>query len=359
MSRYLILDVGAGTMDILYHDTQSQQHYKAVAKSPVKSIAEEAEGLSGKLLLLGTEMGGGALSRVLAERAKRSEVIMSLSAAPTVHHNLERVRSMGIQVVDDSEAEGLLDKGEYNTLILGDLQPDRLEKIITGLGVPFEFDVVGICAQDHGVPPAGVSHLDYRHQIFQARLDANPFPHALLYRHDEIPPTFSRLKAISELAREGLPTREVYVMDSGMAAILGASTDPQAKSQERILVLDVATSHAVGAALEHGEMAGFFEYHTHEITLERLEALLVDLADGRLVHEKILEEGGHGAYTRKAFGFQSVEMILATGPKRRLVEKSRLPITLGAPLGDNMMTGTAGVLEAIRRRQGLDPVSSW
>ena len=88
MSRYLILDVGAGTMDILYHDTASQQHYKAVAKSPVKSIAEEAEGLSGKLLLLGTEMGGGALSRVLAERAKRSEVIMSLSAAPTVHHNL-------------------------------------------------------------------------------------------------------------------------------------------------------------------------------------------------------------------------------------------------------------------------------
>ena len=148
-------------------------------------------------------------------------------------------------------------------------------------------------------------------------------------------------------------------MDSGMAAILGASTDPQAKLQERILVLDVATSHTVGAALEHGEMAGFFEYHTREITLERLEALLVDLAEGKLVHEKILEEGGHGAYTRKAFGFQSVEMILATGPKRRLVEKSRLPITLGAPLGDNMMTGTAGVLEAIRRRQGLDPVSSW
>jgi hypothetical protein len=28
----------------------------------------------------------------------------------------------------------------------------------------------------------------------------------------------------------------------------------------------------------------------------------------------------------------------------------------GAPLGDNMMTGTAGLLEAIRRRKGLAPL---
>jgi len=30
---------------------------------------------------------------------------------------------------------------------------------------------------------------------------------------------------------------------------------------------------------------------------------------------------------------------------------------LGAPLGDNMMTGTVGVLEAIRRRKGLQAFS--
>jgi hypothetical protein len=30
-----------------------------------------------------------------------------------------------------------------------------------------------------------------------------------------------------------------------------------------------------------------------------------------------------------------------------------LPILFGAPLGDTMMTGTAGVLEAILRRKGL------
>jgi uncharacterized protein (DUF1786 family) len=113
----------------------------------------------------------------------------------------------------------------------------------------------------------------------------------------------------------------------------------------------------VGAALEGGEMAGFFEYHTSDITLERLEILLKELADGKLEHERILKEGGHGAYIRRSFGFGAADLILATGPKRKLVENSRLPITFGAPLGDNMMTGTVGVLEAIRRREGLRPIS--
>jgi len=80
----------------------------------------------------------------------------------------------------------------------------------------------------------------------------------------------------------------------------------------------------------------------------------VDLADGRLLHSQVIAEGGHGAYIRKALGLEAIELIVATGPKRRLVANSKLPITFGAPLGDNMMTGTAGLLEAIKRRKGLD-----
>jgi uncharacterized protein (DUF1786 family) len=101
------------------------------------------------------------------------------------------------------------------------------------------------------------------------------------------------------------------------------------------------------------ELAGFFEYHTVDITLERLEALLLDLGQGNLSHQQILSEGGHGAFMRQAIGFGDDEIILATGPKRRLVEDSHLPIVFGAPLGDNMMTGTVGMLEAIRRRKGM------
>lgn len=355
MSRYLMLDIGAGTMDILWFDQASGQHFKAVARSPVPQLAEEIARIPGRLLITGSEMGGGPVTGVLKERARHEEVIISRAAARTLHHDPEKVATWGITVLPDEEAETLRHHPGYHHVVLGDLQGDRLRQIVEGLGVPFAFEVVGLCAQDHGIPPAGVSHLDYRHNLFKARLDEVPFPHALLYHKDEIPKTFNRLVSLARSA-EQLPAREIYVMDSGMAAILGASMDVQAHGKERIMVLDVATSHTVGAVLERGGLAGFFEYHTHDVTLERLETLVVELAEGRLEHERILAEGGHGAYQRKALGFAAIELILATGPQRHLLKGSKLPLVMGSPLGDNMMTGTVGLFEAIRRCRSLPPI---
>jgi uncharacterized protein (DUF1786 family) len=355
MSRFLMVDVGAGTMDVLYFDDETGMHYKAVARSPVLYLAEKAAKLPGKLLITGGEMGGGPITQVLMARAKETEVLMTASAAMTLHHDLDRVRAWGIEIVEEAAAKQLRSTGAYSALELGDLELERLERIVMGFGVPCEFDVVCVCAQDHGMAPEGVSHLDYRHKLFAESLERNPLPQSLLFRSDAVPETFNRLRSIARSART-LPTRDVYVMDSGMAAILGASMDLHALPKERILVLDVATSHTVGAALVKGEIAGFFEYHTRDITLERLEQLVHDLAEGKLTHHQILEEGGHGAYVREAVGFGAVEVIVATGPKRRLMEKSKLPVTFGAPWGDNMMTGTVGLLEAVRRAQGMKPI---
>jgi uncharacterized protein (DUF1786 family) len=356
MNRFLMLDIGAGTLDVLYYNTKDDLHYKAVVRSPILTVQDKAESLPGDLLVIGREMGGGSLSEVLVERAKRGDVIISTSAAATLHHDLEKVLSWGIKVIDDSAAENLRRMKNESVLVLEDIDLERLKAIVQAFGVPFSFDVVGICAQDHGVPPMGISHLDYRHSLFMAALDKNPFPHTLLFRDAEIPPTFNRLRCISESAR-ALPADEIYVMDSGMAAILGASLDPRARRKQKILVLDLATSHTVGATLERGQIAGFFEYHTKDMTFQKLDSLVIELADGRLIHENILREGGHGAYMRKAVGLQSVEIMVATGPKRRMVEKSCFPVVFGAPLGDNMMTGTVGLLEAIRRRKGLSQMS--
>jgi uncharacterized protein (DUF1786 family) len=352
MSRFLIIDIGAGTMDVLCWDSETGMSYKAVGESPTLFLAKAVERLQNDLLITGCEMGGGPISEALIQKAKQSRVLMSASAAATLHHNRDRVRSMGIRVISDAEAEAMKGDKGFSRLTIGDLDIDRLRRLLQGLGVPFSFDVAGICAQDHGIPPEGVSHLDYRHTLFKARLDENPYPHALIYKSDEVPPAFSRLTSIVQSAR-ALPADEVFLMDSGMAAMLGAILDPQADGSERVLTLDVATSHTVGAALERGEICGFFEYHTRDITIERLETLLRDLADGNLDHEEIVKEGGHGAYIRKAFGFAAAEIIVATGPKRGMLKNTHLPIIFGAPLGDNMMTGTAGVLEAILRRKGL------
>jgi len=353
MSRFLIIDIGAGTMDVLCCDSETDLSYKAVAQSPTLSLAQEVQGLHNNLLITGSEMGGGPISEALIQRAKNARVVMSASAAATIHHDVDKVRSLGIEVLKDEEAEAMRGDTGLSRLPIGDLDIDRLRYLLRGLGVPFSFDVAGICAQDHGIPAKGVSHLDYRHTFFKSRLDEDPYPHALLYRNDEVPPTFSRLTAIAESA-EALPADEIYLMDSGMAAMLGATLDPQAARNERVLTLDVATSHTVGAALERGEICGFFEYHTRDITMERLEALLPELADGNLEHADIVREGGHGAYIRKAFGFEAAEIIVATGPKRGMLKNTHLPIVFGSPIGDNMMTGTAGVLEAIYRRKGLE-----
>lgn len=351
MSRTLTIDVGAGTVDVLYTDTESGLHYKTVVKSPVGTIADRVGTADGKLLILGTEMGGGAVTQAVKQRAAREEVVISTSAAATLSHDMERVSSLGLDVVSDRRARELEADGGFSVVTFCDLEIDRLERIVESFGVPFAFDVVGVCAQDHGVAPKGVSHLDYRHNHYTPILDARPHPDALLYRGDEVPEDMSRLRSIAAAARE-ISAGEVYVMDSGMAAILGASMDPRVRRSDKSLVLDVATSHTVAAALQRDELCGFVEYHTRDIRPERIDWLLRELADGRLEHEQVLAQGGHGAYTRRPLGFDSVEVILATGPKRALVRGSKLDIELGAPLGDNMMTGTVGLLEAIRRYEG-------
>ena len=356
MSRFLMIDVGAGTMDVLYCDTEADLHYKAVVKSPVRSLAEKTAGLSGNLLVLGDEMGGGPITQVLLKRAKQAEVIMSVPAAATLNHDLEKVKSWGIKLIEDDRIEDLRRSQKYAVITLGDIEPRRLEQIVKSFEVPWAFDAVAICAQDHGVPPPGVSHLDFRHNLFQASLADHPYPHRLLYRSDEIPESMNRLRSIAKSASM-LPAAEIYVMDSGMAAIIGAAMDSLARAKKRFLVLDIATSHTVGAALLGEELAGFFEYHTQDITLERLENLLRALADGKLSHRQVLTEGGHGAFLRHSIGFDAIEAIIATGPRRKLVEKSNLPIQFGAPWGDNMMTGTVGLLEALRRRKGLEPIT--
>ncbi len=196
--KYLMIDIGAGTMDILFCDADLASHYKAVVKSPALTAAEKISSIEGDLLITGVEMGGGSFTSLLKQKAKRFEVVISRSASATINHDPEKVTSLGASVVDDAKAEELKQSGQY-------------------------------------------THVD-----------------------------------------------------------------------------------------------------------------ISDLADGRLDHAEILKQGGHGAYTRKSFGFENLELILSTGPKRALINGSKLAIWPGAPLGDNMMTGTAGLLEAVRRKKGLD-----
>jgi uncharacterized protein (DUF1786 family) len=352
MGRYLLLDIGAGTLDILFVDDVKRRYYKAVVASPILSTAQAIQNTRGDLFVDGVEMGGGAVSAALKSRVgEGARVVMTESAAATVHHNRERVSRLGIEVVPDGQSERYHYRGDFQQITLADIDLQRLADIVTAMGVGFEFDVVAACAQDHGVAPRGTSHLDFRHRLFVERLNQSDRLETLLYEIREVPAAFNRLRCMAHSAL-ALPTSEVYVMDSGMAAILGASLDRACRSADRAAMLDVATSHTVGATLQRGNLAGFFEYHTAVVTPQKIDQLTRELADGSLEHAVVLAQGGHGAHVLQAVGYESLRHVIATGPKRALVQASRLPIRWGAPMGDNMMTGTAGLLEAVRRRKG-------
>ncbi len=355
MEKCLMLDIGAGTMDILYVDLKSGLHYKAVVKSPVVAIADKIANTAGNLVVTGCEMGGGSVTFALKSRAGKNKIVITEKAAATLHHDMDRVRSMGIRIIDESEAAERIKDKSFSHIVLGDIRPDRIKNIVNSFGVPFEFDVLAVCAQDHGRAPSGTSHLDFRNRLFKQALDRSPDPEALLHDAEKVPEVMNRLSAIAASIKK-IPCDQAYIMDSGMAAVLGASMDMQAAEKKNILVLDIATSHTVGAVISDGSVAGFFEYHTKDMDIETLDKLLVDLPNGRLSHRRIVEAGGHGAYIRHAPGFKNVDIIIATGPKRRLVADSSLPVVYGAPFGDNMMTGTVGLLEAVRRKNNLEKI---
>jgi uncharacterized protein (DUF1786 family) len=350
-----MIDVGAGTMDVLWYDSDSGRSFKLVTSSPVRTVADRVRCGSGDLVVDGAEMGGGPVTDALRSRAREARVSITPEAARTLHHDPARVTAMGLAMVAPDDARRLAAAGTPR-LTLADIDAAQIRQISTAMGVPFAFDAVAVCAQDHGTPPAGTSHLDHRHRMHAAALDPDPTPSALLYAADAVPATFNRLKTIAADAAR-LPTSQVFVMDSGLAAILGAGLDPLARRNRHLMVLDIATSHTVAATLVDGRIAAYVEYHTRDLTVQDLDRVLMDLAEGRLEHAAVLAAGGHGAYTRKRVGFNRLGLIVATGPKRALVRESPLPIMFGAPFGDNMMTGTTGLLEAVRRRLDLPPIA--
>jgi uncharacterized protein (DUF1786 family) len=353
MEHVLLIDIGAGTMDILWFNLASGIHYKAVVESPVRRKAHQLAALKGPLLVTGCEMGGGAVTAVFKKKAQQERIVISNSAAATLHHDLERVRAWGLEVVADDESESLASDAAFTRFVLEDLDADYLRILLTGLGMEADIDAVAICAQDHGTAPPGVSHLDYRHRMFTDILAQHPHPHRLLYAADQVPDSMNRLRSLAASAA-ALQAGEIYVMDSGMAAILGACQDPAAHRRRTFSVLDVATSHTVIAIIDRDVVAAFMEYHTHDMSVARLEKLLPMLADGELSHAQVLGEGGHGAFTHHVAGPTALDCIIATGPQRHRLASARLALQPGAPLGDNMMTGTAGLLDALCRHKQID-----
>lgn len=349
MAKILCIDIGAGTQDILFFDSEKNEYFKIVAPSPTRIIGDIISKIDEDLFVWGEEMGGGPVSAVLKEKLKKRKVYITKKAAATINNDVEKVEKIGFKLIQEEEIS--VHKDRFN-IKLGDISWERTRKFIEAMDIPPRFDYILIALQDHGRPYFEVSNKDFRHKIFKERLKEGPFAEHFLFSQDEVPSYLTRMQAALSCVKD-FPVSKVYIMDSGPAAILGASLDRKAKGLDIIITLDMATSHTLGALLVGNEIRGFFEYHTRDITRTKLDELLFRLADGNISHKQILNEGGHGAYIENVPGYASVQAIIATGPKRSILSNSKHKIHFGAPLGDNMMTGTCGLLEALNRKEGL------
>jgi uncharacterized protein (DUF1786 family) len=349
----LTIDIGAGTTDILVYLPDSGEHYKAVAVSPIKRLSQMIIKMKGDLLITGELMGGGAVSNALVSHARSYKVFITPEAARTVSDSTEKIRAQGITIISAKEARQLRREMKLNHLVFGDISPSGLATLLEELGQDLSFSFVAGAVQDHGVSPHAMGALDFRHSFFREIIERNPWPDAFLFPYDEISRYLTRMRATGKLLGK-LKHQKLFMMDTGAAAIVGASLDSNSRDIPHIITIDIGNSHTLGAVLSEGKIGGFFEYHTNRITSQKLEQLLVKLGNGNLAHSDVVSEGGHGAYIRACPGFDHIEQIVVTGPRRReIMESANITYIEGVPLGDNMMTGTVGLLECINRREKL------
>ncbi len=95
-------------------------------------------------------------------------------------------------------------------------------------------------------------------------------------------------------------------------------------------------------------ISGLFEHHTSRMNAEKLDEYIRRLGDGTLTFEEVFDDWGHGCFINDAPGFEKVELIAVTGPKRDMAHGSNLDIYFAAPHGDMMMTGCFGLVEAYK-----------
>ncbi len=81
---------------------------------------------------------------------------------------------------------------------------------------------------------------------------------------------------------------------------------------------------------------------------------MVDFADGKLCDEEVFRDNGHGVFfLTEPPGFTKIEKVVATGPNRGILAKTKLSVYFAAPAGDVMMSGPMGLVRATKRKFNL------
>ena len=337
----LAVDVGAGTQDILLFEDglAIENSAKMVMPSMTVIVGRKIDGarLRGEdVFLTGTTMGGGASVRAAKRHVEAGlRVFATPKAALTINDDLERVKRMGVLIVEEAPAGA-------EVVTTGDLDTPAMKAAFESFGLDMPKDVA-VAVQDHGYSPERSNRI-VRFEEMAKVLDSGGDIRSFIHR--DPPPLFNRMVAVKEmLDRAGLSS---LVMDTGPAAIFGAIQDP--RSTEPALVLNIGNGHTIGAVVAEERITALFEHHTSALTAEKLLHFSKELCGGTITNREVFEDGGHGAVVVEAPGAGKIRSVVVTGPNRgRFIESGLLeklgPVISAAPGGDMMITGCLGLVE--------------
>jgi len=346
--RLLALDIGGLTQDILLFDTSQtvENCIKMVMPSPTITLTNKivaATRAKRSLLFTGVNMGGGPAKRALINHLKAGFTAhATMEAATTFDDDIDEVTKWGVRIIQQVE---MSQNENVERIETRDLDLPAIKKALIAFDVTPRFDGIAIAVLDHGAAPSGVSDRLFRfqhlHQVIKTRRELIAFA----YIDNEIPAYLTRMKAAMQSVEKDIPA---LVMDTPIAAVLGCLEDKEVACHGHKVIVNVGNFHTLAFHLQHDSILGLFEHHTHLLTRNRMEDLIVKLIKGTLTNEDVYNDGGHGCLilgSRKEMPFVSV-----TGPQRALISGSNLSPYFAAPYGDMMLTGCFGLVRAFAQR---------
>jgi uncharacterized protein (DUF1786 family) len=344
--RFLAIDTGTGTQDILLLDTSDrvENSVKMVVPSPTMRVAAAIRGATDhrrSIVFTGITMGGGPCTWALQRHLQAGlPASATPDAARTFDDDLDVVASWGVRIVGDDEAARL---DGVERIELRDLDLDALRSAFASLGVNPRIDGFALACLDHGAAPPGYSDRLFRFEHLRRVVEKENDLLAFAYLPEDVPPYLTRARAL--LTSAGSDTPAVF-LDTAPAAALGALQDPLIGDAERQVVLNLGNSHTLAFHLRGTYVYGLFEHHTGLLSRDDVESLTERLVAGTLTQEEVFGGNGHGVcYVAPAPQDDDV-FVAATGPQRGKLAGSRLRPHFAAPHGDMMLSGCFGLLRA-------------
>ncbi len=348
--RVLCVDIGTGTQDIYLYDSRIdiENGFKLVVPAPtmmVRRKLKEATLRGQPVLLSGVTMGGGPSHWAAEDHIEAGlDLYATPDAARSFNDDLQVIEEMGVIILGQQEADAL--PSDVVRIETNDFNFQAITNSFASFGVSLVgLSAVAVAVFDHGAAPVDYSDRKFRFDYIRERITKNDRLSTFAFKGEEVPNRMTRLGSVVKSAAD--VDAPLVVMDTAPAAVMGASLDRDVSSHSRIMVAKVGNFHTLAFRLASGRIDGVFEHHTGLLDVQKLDRLLLALADGSIKNEEVYNDSGHGAFVGESEPLKlgpNGTGVTVTGPRRNLMNSSTLSPYFATPFGDMMLSGCFGLL---------------